>query len=100
MLQGMPLRLHTRLLGSSMHEAQCPCHAGHATFPDQSHVPMPMQVLVPLLNAEIDHTGPLAALIQDRGGYDKLRIDLQAAGVTGTKIEFPAPPCEQLAIAL
>jgi len=57
------------------------------------------KVLVPLLNAEIDHTGPLAALIQDRGGYDKLRADLQAAGLT-TKVEFPAPPCEQLAIAL
>lgn len=57
-------------------------------------------MLVPLLNAEIDHTGPLAALIQDRGGYDKLKADLAAGGVTGLRIEYPAPPGEQLAIAL
>ena len=57
-------------------------------------------MLVPLLNAEIDHTGPLAALIQDRGGYDKLRADLDANGVRDVRIEFPAPPGEQLAIAL
>jgi len=59
-----------------------------------------LQVLVPLLNAEIDHTGPLAALIQDRGGLDKLKADLKAAGVSVPRIEYPAPPGEQMAIAL
>lgn len=58
------------------------------------------QVLVPLLNSEIDHTGPLGAVIQDRGSYDDVRSRLAAAGLGDVRVEFPAPPGEAMAIAL
>jgi len=61
--------------------------------------PHAQQVLVPLENQKIDHVGPLAALIQDRGGMDTLRSELLAAGLN-VRIEMAAPPGEQLAIAL
>lgn len=58
------------------------------------------KVLVPLLNSEIDHTGPLGAFIQDRGSYDDLRAVLDRAALDDVRIEFPALPGEAMAIAL
>ena len=58
-----------------------------------------MQVLVPLLNAEIDQEGPLSSLIIDRGTFEDVKRRLKDSGL-GTRLEFPAPPGEALSIAL
>ncbi len=57
------------------------------------------QVLLPLMNHEIDHAGPMAAMLWDRGSATGLEGQLRQAGL-GTRVEYPAPPGEALAIAL
>ncbi len=60
----------------------------------------PSQVLVPLLNADIDSTGPLyARAVFERGTVDSVRQQLKHAGLP-TRLELPAPPGEALAVAL
>ncbi len=54
-------------------------------------------VLVPLMNSEIDQEGPLAGIVVERGSYKetkRLLADLP------TRLEFPAPPGEAVAVAL
>eukprot|EP00197_Chlamydomonas_leiostraca_P013760 CAMPEP_0202865702 /NCGR_PEP_ID=MMETSP1391-20130828/6305_1 /ASSEMBLY_ACC=CAM_ASM_000867 /TAXON_ID=1034604 /ORGANISM="Chlamydomonas leiostraca, Strain SAG 11-49" /LENGTH=283 /DNA_ID=CAMNT_0049545569 /DNA_START=222 /DNA_END=1072 /DNA_ORIENTATION=+ len=58
------------------------------------------QVLVPLLNSEMEHEGPLRVLIQERGDYEGVRQQLVKAGLGSVRLEFPAPPGESMAIAL
>ena len=59
-----------------------------------------LQVLVPLLNAEIDQQGPLAQLIEERGpSYDDIRAGFRKEGLP-TRLEMPAPAGEALALAL
>lgn len=61
------------------------------------------KVLVPLLNADLNQEGQLTALMSVRGSADtnSLRSAIEAAGLGNlTRVEFPAPPGESLALAL
>ncbi|WIA11643.1 hypothetical protein OEZ85_011746 [Tetradesmus obliquus] len=60
------------------------------------------KVLVPLLNADLDQEGKLTTLMSVRGSSlaADVRQQLAAAGLSGTKLEYPAPPGESLALAL
>lgn len=61
------------------------------------------KVLLPLLNADtLEESGQLKPLMSVRGSSTAaaLRQRLAAAGLTATKVEFPAPPGESLAVAL
>lgn len=61
------------------------------------------KVLVPLLNADtLAESGSLTPLMSVRGSSAAavLRQRLAAAGLETTKLEFPAPPGEALALAL
>ncbi|MEW5304056.1 MAG: hypothetical protein WDW38_003450 [Sanguina aurantia] len=57
------------------------------------------KVLIPLLNTETKQEGPLALLLSERGDYQRVAQELQEAGLS-TRVEFPAPSGEALAIAL
>lgn len=57
------------------------------------------KVLIPLLNTETKQEGPLALLLSERGDYKRVAEELKEAGLT-TRVEFPAPSGEALAIAL
>ncbi len=59
-----------------------------------------VQVLIPLLNSEIDHVGPLASIMYESGTYAELPSRLAAQGLGDVRVEFPAPPGEAMAIAL
>jgi hypothetical protein len=58
-----------------------------------------VQVLVPLLNAEIDQEGPLSSIVVDRGDYEEVTKQITSSQ-PGTRVEFPASPGEALAVAL
>jgi hypothetical protein len=60
------------------------------------------KVLVPLLNADLDQEGKLTSLMSVRGSSaaDMLRAQLQAAGLSSVRLEYPAPAGESLALAL
>lgn len=60
------------------------------------------KVLVPLLNADLDQEGSLTPIMSVRGSSaaDTVRSQLKAAGLTGVRLEYPAPPGESLALAL
>lgn len=59
------------------------------------------KVLIPLLNSDIDHEGPLTALIQaDSGTIEGVTAKLRDAGLESVRVEFPAPPGEAMALAL
>jgi len=60
------------------------------------------KVLVPLLNADLDQEGQLTSMMSVRGSSaaEDLRQALARAGLSGTKLEYPAPAGESLALAL
>jgi hypothetical protein len=60
------------------------------------------KVLVPLLNADLDQEGQLTSVMSVRGSSaaEDLRQALAAAGLSATKLEYPAPPGESMALAL
>jgi hypothetical protein len=60
------------------------------------------KVLVPLLNAELDQEGSLTPIMSVRGSSESgaVRQVLAAAGLSGVRLEMPAPPGESLALAL
>jgi L-ascorbate metabolism protein UlaG (beta-lactamase superfamily) len=57
------------------------------------------RVLIPLLNAEIDQTGPLSEVLIERGDLAGLSAKLAAAGLK-CRVDMPAPPGESLSVAL
>ncbi|GFR40167.1 hypothetical protein Agub_g724 [Astrephomene gubernaculifera] len=57
------------------------------------------KVLLPLLNHELDASGPLAALLRQRGDERAVQEVLRREGLA-TRVEYPAPPGEALALAL
>eukprot|EP00879_Flechtneria_rotunda_P013078 GHRR01013658.1.p1 GENE.GHRR01013658.1~~GHRR01013658.1.p1 ORF type:complete len:460 (+),score=87.93 GHRR01013658.1:29-1408(+) len=60
------------------------------------------KVLVPLLNADLDQEGQLASLMLVKGSSAAadIRQQLAASGLADTKLEYPGPPGESLALAL
>ncbi len=58
------------------------------------------QVLIPLKNSDIEHQGPLTAIMQMRGEFEGVYQMLEKDGLGDIRVEFPAPPGEALAIAL
>lgn len=57
------------------------------------------QVLVPLLNGDIDQTGPLAALIAEQGSVSAANKQIKDAGLR-TKLVLPATPLQPLVLPL
>ncbi|KAG2501068.1 hypothetical protein HYH03_000887 [Edaphochlamys debaryana] len=57
------------------------------------------QVLLPLMNHDIDHSGPLTTIMWQRGDERAVRELLRSAGLK-TRVEYAAPPGEALALAL
>ena len=55
--------------------------------------------VVPLVNAEFDQDGPLAAAIQQVGTADSLQARLAAAGLAARVLD-PAPPGQALEVVL
>lgn len=58
------------------------------------------KVLLPLLNHDMDASGPLTSIMWQRGDAQAVAELLQREGLTDTRIEYPAPPGEALALAL
>lgn len=61
------------------------------------------KVLIPLLNAgTLEESGQLTPIMSVKGSSAAavLRQRLAEAGLAGTKLEYPAPPGESLAVAL
>lgn len=60
------------------------------------------KVLVPLLNADLNQEGQLTALMSVKGSSAAadVRRQLAAAGLSATRLEYPAPAGESLALAL
>lgn len=57
-------------------------------------------IIIPLMNAEIEGTGPLAGLIKEVGSVEEFQRKLRDAGVSNVRIQPAAPPNEPLTINL
>ena len=57
-------------------------------------------VIIPLMNAEIEGSGPLASLIKEVGSEEEFRQKLQNAGLSGVRVQPAAPPNMPLTIKL
>ncbi|KAG2448894.1 hypothetical protein HYH02_006242 [Chlamydomonas schloesseri] len=58
------------------------------------------KVLLPLLNHDIDHRGPLTNIMWQTGEERAVADVLRQAGLSDVRVEYPAPPGEALALAL
>ncbi|GLC34554.1 hypothetical protein PLESTB_001248800 [Pleodorina starrii] len=58
------------------------------------------KVLLPLLNHEMDASGPLTSIMWQRGDERTVAELLRREGLGDTRVEYPAPPGEALALAL
>eukprot|EP00775_Hariotina_reticulata_P013066 gene13066-13193_t len=108
---GYVLRVRLLVLGPfSMFSAEVPGGVGGRLYPllkgstDLTTLLklLKPKVLVPLLNADLDQEGQLTSMMSVRGSSaaEDLRQALAAAGLSGTKLEYPAPAGESLALAL
>ncbi|GIL72036.1 hypothetical protein Vretimale_562 [Volvox reticuliferus] len=58
------------------------------------------KVLLPLLNHDMDASGPLTSILWQKGDEHGVAELLRREGLTDTRVEYPAPPGEALALAL
>ncbi|EFJ52312.1 hypothetical protein VOLCADRAFT_86608 [Volvox carteri f. nagariensis] len=58
------------------------------------------KVLLPLLNHDMEASGPLTAIMWQKGDDRAVTELLRREGLTDTRVEYPAPPGEALALAL